>query len=189
MISQAKPSHAKSCQQQTKILESSGAGGSSGSGFQAQRAGSRSQAFKSAKFESEAMAQKGKRAAAPAAKAKGKTVASAVKTKIKDKAAVSAALARKLKHIFSMTRPLEVVSHCSGWLSESQALDNLGIAHEVRMASDINPSCKNFITQNFQVEYWLDDMTSTGPSSFPGCDVYTCGFPCQPFSKAGKIVV
>ena len=85
-----------------------------------------------------------------------------------------------------MTRPLDVVSHCSGWLSESQALDNLGINHKVRMASDTNAACKKFIMQNFQIEYWLDDMTSTDPSSFPGCDVYVCGFPCQPFSKAGK---
>ena len=51
-----------------------------------------------------------------------------------------------------------MISHCSGWLSESQALDRLGIPHAVRMASDINPRVRDFIVKNHTINYWTDPL-------------------------------
>ena len=129
-----------------------------------------------------AMTAKGKRAAAPAASPKAKAAAS-------PKAKAAASAAKNLSHILALGRPLDVISHCSGWLSESQALDRLGIPHAVRMASDINPRVKDFIVNNHTINYWTDDVTSVPVSDMPAGDVFVCGFPCQPFSKAGKIMV
>ena len=96
-----------------------------------------------------AMTAKGKRAAAPAASPKAKAAAS-------PKAKAAASAAKNLSHILALGRPLDVISHCSGWLSESQALDRLGIPHAVRMASDINPRVRDFIVKNHTINYWTD---------------------------------
>ena len=46
---------------------------------------------------------------------------------------------------------------------------------------------KQLVQQNFEVETWYDDMTKVSVSKMPGkLDLYSCGFPCQPYSAAGK---
>ena len=86
----------------------------------------------------------------------------------------------------SAGKKLRVGSHCSGWLSESQALENLGIDHQVTFACDNNLAVKTLIQDNFEVENWFDDMMETPAVDFPKVHLYTCGFPCQPYSSAGK---
>ena len=139
------------------------------------------------------MTAKGKRAAAPAASPKANAAASpkakAAAWAAYPKAKAAASAAKHLSHILALGRPLDVISHCSGWLTESQALDRLGIPHAVRMASDINPRVRDFIVKNHTINYWTDDVTSVPVSDRPAGDIFVCGFPCQPFSKAGKIVV
>ena len=81
---------------------------------------------------------------------------------------------------------MRVVSHCSGWLAESQALRKLKVAHRLVMASDINPAVKKLALANHTIDWWLDDMTTLPVESMPVADLYVCGFPCQPFSNAGQ---
>ena len=43
------------------------------------------------------------------------------------------------------------------------------------------------ITGKLELETWYDDMTKIPVSKMPGnLDLYSCGFPCQPYSAAGK---
>ena len=82
---------------------------------------------------------------------------------------------------------MRVGSHCSGWLAESQALDKLCIPHDIVFACDSKPAVKTLIQNNFNVLHWFDDMQDTPVGQMPGSlDLYTCGFPCQPYSSAGR---
>ena len=109
--------------------------------------------------------------------------------KSKNNAAASAAKCRVWKPLQRKTGGipgiLRVGSHCSGWLGESQALANLGIQHRVVMASDNDPSAKKIIQDNFTVEHFYDNMMTVDVKDMPKCDLYVCGFPCQPYSTAG----
>ncbi len=81
---------------------------------------------------------------------------------------------------------LRTGSHCSGWLTEAQALEHLGVPHTIVMACDCNPKVKLLIQQSFDVEHFFDDMLQTPVELMPGnLDLYSCGFPCQPYSSAG----
>ena len=112
----------------------------------------------------------------------------AKKTRAKN-AAVAAATSPSSSRAVDMSprRRLRVGSHCSGWMTDSLALENLAVPHKIVMASDVSPSVKQLVQQNFEVETWYDDMTKVSVSKMPGkLDLYSCGFPCQPYSAAGK---
>ena len=53
------------------------------------------------------------------------------------------------------------------------------------MASDNDPSAKKIIQDNFTVGHFYDDMMTVHVKDMPKCDLYVCGFPCQPYSAAG----
>ena len=92
----------------------------------------------------------------------------------------------KQEHAAEAPRKLRIGSHCSGWLSESQALENLGIPHNIAFACDSNPAVKKLIARNFNTIFWQDDMLDIDAKEFPqNIDLYSCGFPCQPWSSAG----
>ena len=121
--------------------------------------------------------------AATAVRKRSKTAATAVKLKVKKNAAVPAARPKFLVK----PRQLRVGSHCSGWMTDSLALDNLAMDHKIVMACDSSPAVNKLIQQNFEVETWYDDMTKISVSKMPdNLDLYSCGFPCQPYSAAGK---
>jgi DNA (cytosine-5)-methyltransferase 1 len=93
---------------------------------------------------------------------------------------------------FTMTSELalKVGSDCSGWASEVHALHLLGLGDNIdhAFACDIEPASKSFISQNCRPSKWYDNCLTRDNSAkgTPIVNIYVAGFPCQPFSAAGK---
>lgn len=90
---------------------------------------------------------------------------------------------------------LRVGTDCSGIEAPIQALKQLNIPFRHVFASDIDKYCIASIKANYQPEilfgdhnglYPNGDITQRDISLVPDIDLYVCGFPCQPFSSAGK---
>lgn len=86
--------------------------------------------------------------------------------------------------------PLRVGTDCSGVDAPIVALKNLGVEHEQAFASETDPACVRTILLNGDPHGVWGDVSSRDPedeASFPPpVDLYVCGFPCQPFSRAGS---
>lgn len=81
---------------------------------------------------------------------------------------------------------LTVGSACSGWCSELIALQRMGRSVTCCFACDCDPHAKAICTRTHNHCRWYDDVTSDAFLSAPYVDLFFSGFPCQPFSLAGK---
>jgi len=90
---------------------------------------------------------------------------------------------------------LRVGTDCSGIEAPIQALEQLGIPYQHVWSSDIDKHCIQSIKANYEPErlygdsdgpYPDGDIRNRDPTTLPDVDLYVCGFPCQPFSSAGK---
>ena len=83
-------------------------------------------------------------------------------------------------------RSLKVGTDCSGIEAPIQALDNLKEKYEHMFSSEIDPMIRETIKANWNPGVIYEDVTKRDNSKTPYVDIYVAGFPCQPFSVAGK---
>jgi len=88
--------------------------------------------------------------------------------------------------INASTRTLSVGTDCSGIEAPIQALRNLKVSFKHKFSSDIDQHVKAMIQANFEPDQFYTDMIQRDVKKAPSVDLYIAGFPCQPFSVAGK---
>ena len=76
--------------------------------------------------------------------------------------------------------PIMLGSDCSGMGTDVVAAKQLGIEFMVQFATDVDPDCRNVILSHKKgprsLGYALGNVCEK-------CDLYTAGFPCQPYSR------
>ena len=99
------------------------------------------------------------------------------------------------KIILYYVKMLKIGTDCSGIEAPIQALLQLNIPFIHVFSSEIDKYCIQSIKANYDPEIIFGDkdgpfpegdITKRNIKDVPDIDFYVCGFPCQPFSSAGK---
>jgi DNA (cytosine-5)-methyltransferase 1 len=73
----------------------------------------------------------------------------------------------------------------AGYGGASFGLKRSGLNYKVIGMSEFNPFASKLLEANFpDIKNW-GDITKIDPKELPNFDMFTGGFPCQPFSSAG----
>lgn len=89
-------------------------------------------------------------------------------------------------------KPIKVFEGFAGYGGASFGLKRSGIKYKVIGFSEVDPSANRILHENFpDIRNYGDIITINeelpkNPSYLPDFDMFTGGFPCQPFSTAGK---
>ena len=87
---------------------------------------------------------------------------------------------------FTKENPLRVGTDCSGIEAPIMALRKLKVPFSHEFSSEIDKHSVASIKANYKPKILFGDMMKRPLKDVPDIDLYVCGFPCQPFSVAGK---
>ena len=83
--------------------------------------------------------------------------------------------------------PLSIGSACSGLGSEIFALKRIGVEWRTRFLVENDRKCEAFLKKTHDHELYFHDVTSHDFfERAPACDLFTAGWPCQPWSSGGR---
>lgn len=85
-----------------------------------------------------------------------------------------------------MHKKLRVGTDCSGIEAPIQALLRLNWSFVHLFSSDIDPYCRQVISNNYHVKKIYKDITKRDHMLLPPLDLYVAGFPCQSFTGLRK---
>jgi len=85
-----------------------------------------------------------------------------------------------------MPKKLILGSDCCGIEAIIFALKKAKIPFIHKFSCDSDKNVKKSVLANFKPEIFYDNIFGRDIKNMPYVDLYVCGFPCQPFSLAGK---
>ena len=82
-------------------------------------------------------------------------------------------------------RPIKLGTDFSGLEAPTQALELLGLPHELHFASESQAHLRTLIENMFFPKVAYADIAGRDVTSMPFVDLYVAGPPCQPWSRIG----
>ena len=82
--------------------------------------------------------------------------------------------------------PLRYAEFCTGVGGFRLGIESSGLDARLVYSNEINEACAKTYRRNFGRTFDSTDLLSLNPADIPEFDMMCAGFPCQPFSIAGK---